>query len=293
MACVVGILNVTPDSFSDGGRFDGTEAAIAHGLRLRAQGANIVDVGGESTRPGAARVDERTEIQRVLPVVHELADAGVIVSIDTMRSRTAAAAIRAGARYVNDVSGGRSDPQMYHLIADHDVQMVIGHWPGHRSVRRSLPTSGENTVSAVAAHLHSSVDEALRAGVAFESIVVDPGLGFGKTSEENWRLLAATPELAANGLRVLIGASRKRFLGRLLADQHGDRPIAGRDTATAVISALAVQAGAWGVRVHSVSETVDALRTAQRWRDADRLAAESTCFHKLTTPPVSAKEAAE
>ncbi|WP_091610742.1 dihydropteroate synthase [Micromonospora mirobrigensis] len=256
---VIGVLNVTPDSFSDGGRYADLDAAVAHGVRLRAEGAGLVDVGGESTRPGADRVDAETEAARVLPVIRELRAAGVPVSIDTSRARVAEAALAAGADVVNDVSGGLADPDMARVVRDAGCPWVLMHWRGHSRGMREL-ASYTDVVADVRGELAQRVDEALRAGVPADRIIVDPGLGFAKTAAHNWELSARLPELLALGFPLLFGASRKSYLGRLLAGPDGEaRPTAGRETATAATSLLAVAAGAWGVRVHDVRGTADAL----------------------------------
>ncbi|MEV4202851.1 dihydropteroate synthase [Micromonospora globbae] len=260
---VMGVLNVTPDSFSDGGRYADLDAAVGHGVRLRDDGAQLVDVGGESTRPGADRVDADTEIGRVLPVIRELAAAGVPVSIDTTRARVAEAALAAGAAVVNDVSGGLADPDMARVVRDAGCPWVLMHWRGHSRAMRELAVYGD-VVTDVRAELAQRVDDALRAGVSADRIVVDPGLGFAKTAEHNWQLSARLPELLDLGYPLLFGASRKSYLGRLLAAPDGTpRPTDGREAATVATSVLAVAAGAWGVRVHDVRATVDALAV---WR---------------------------
>ncbi|WP_091445054.1 dihydropteroate synthase [Micromonospora yangpuensis] len=260
---VMGVLNVTPDSFSDGGRYADLAAAVAHGVRLRDDGAHLVDVGGESTRPGADRVDADTEAARVLPVIRELAAAGVPTSIDTTRARVAEAALAAGADLVNDVSGGLADPAMARVVAAAGCPWVLMHWRGHAQRMAEL-ASYVDVVGDVRAELGQRIDEALRAGVAADRIVVDPGLGFAKTAAHNWALTARLPELLDLGFPLLFGASRKSYLGRLLAGPDGrDRPTAGRAAATVATSVLAVAAGAWGVRVHDVRDTVDALAVWQ------------------------------
>jgi dihydropteroate synthase len=267
----MGVLNVTPDSFSDGGTWYGADAAIAHGLELIAQGADIVDVGGESTRPGAQRITQEEELRRIGPVVTELVKAGVPVSIDTMRAAVAEFALDAGARLVNDVSGGLADPQMPHLVAAAGVPYVIVHWRGHSNdmYARAVYT---DVVAEVRDELSRRVDAAVTAGVDPGRIVVDPGLGFGKRQEHNWPLLAHLADLAvlAGGtFPVLVGASRKRFLGTLLAGPDGTpRTFGGSDGATVAITALAAAAGAWCVRVHRVPFNADAVRVAAAWRDA-------------------------
>ena len=266
---VMGVVNVTDDSSSDGGRYLDPARAIDHGLRLVADGASIIDVGGESTRPGAVRIDADVEIGRVTPVVKELAAQGVAVSIDTMHAAVARAALDNGASVVNDVSGGRADPAMAALVADAGVPWILMHW---RSVHSAHPhdiPDYRDVVAEVRAELLAGVDAAVAAGVAESKLIIDPGLGFAKTAHNNWALLHALPDLVATGLPVLVGASRKRFLGALLADGQGmPRPPDGRETATAVISALAALHGAWGVRVHDVRASADALRVLEAWRSA-------------------------
>ncbi|MEU5782376.1 dihydropteroate synthase [Micromonospora lupini] len=256
---VMGVLNVTPDSFSDGGRYADLDAAVGHGVRLREAGAHLVDIGGESTRPGAERIDAVTEAERVLPVIRELTAAGVPVSIDTSRARVAEAALGAGAAVVNDVSGGLADPDMARVVRDAGCPWVLMHWRGHSRQMRDL-ASYTDVVTDVRDELAQRIDEALTAGVTADRIVIDPGLGFAKTAAHNWELSARLPELLDLGYPLLFGASRKSYLGRLLADADGaPRPTAGREAATVATSVLAVAAGAWGVRVHDVRATVDAL----------------------------------
>ncbi|RKN17066.1 dihydropteroate synthase [Micromonospora musae] len=260
---VMGVLNVTPDSFSDGGRYADLDAAVGHGVRLHGEGAHLIDVGGESTRPGAERVDPETEAARVVPVIRELSAAGVPVSIDTTRARVAEAALTAGAAVVNDVSGGLADPDMARVVRDAGCPWVLMHWRGHSRGMREL-AHYTDVVTDVRAELAQRVDAALRAGVAADRIVVDPGLGFAKTAEHNWQLSARLPELLDLGYPLLFGASRKSYLGRLLATADGTpRPPDDREAATVATSVLAVAAGAWGVRVHDVRATVDALAV---WR---------------------------
>ncbi|MBC3194805.1 dihydropteroate synthase [Pseudonocardia sp. C8] len=255
----MGILNVTPDSFSDGGRYQDRSQAIAHGVAMRAAGADLVDVGGESTRPGAARVDAGTERERVLPVVRELTAAGVRVSVDTTRSEVAAAAVEAGAVMVNDVSGGLADPRMAAVAAELQVPWVLMHWRGHSSTMQQL-AEYTDVVTEVRQELVARVDHAVMAGVDPGRIVLDPGLGFAKTGAHNWELLRRLDVLIDLGFPVLVGASRKRFLGDLLTSADGEpRPPAERDVATAAVSAIAANAGAWGVRVHDVESTMDSV----------------------------------
>jgi len=268
---VMGVVNVTPDSFSDGGQWYGAEAAIGHGLELVEQGADIVDVGGESTRPGAQRIEAEEELRRVGPVVTELVKAGVPVSIDTMRARVASFALDAGARLVNDVSGGLADPDMPRLVAAAGASYVVMHWRGHSHDMYARATYAD-VVGEVREELTRRVDAAVAAGVDPGRIVIDPGLGFGKRPEHNWPLLARLPEVATLGGRtfpVLVAASRKGFLGGLLAGPDGTpRPIGGREEATVAITALAAAGGAWCVRVHHVPASSDAVRVAAAWRAA-------------------------
>lgn len=261
----MGVLNVTPDSFSDGGRWLDLDAAVTHGLSMVADGADLVDVGGESTRPGAGRVDEDDEARRVLPVVSALVEAGAAVSVDTMRSTVAAAAVQAGAVLVNDVSGGLADPRMHPLVADLGVAYVAMHWRGHADQMDALDQY-DDVVTDVRAELAARVDAMRAAGIADEQIVLDPGLGFAKASVHAWPLLARLDELMVDGFPVLVGASRKRFLGTLLGSSDGGPT--DRDAATAAVSTLAAAAGAWAVRVHEVRSSVDAVRVAQAWQAA-------------------------
>jgi len=261
----MGVVNVTPDSFSDGGAFSDTHSAVEHGLALAAAGADIVDVGGESTRPGAARIDADEERRRVEPVVSALAAAGVVVSIDTMRASTAAAALEAGASVVNDVSGGRADPQLPPLVAEAGVPYVVMHWRAH-SAEMQQHADYADVVRDVCDELRERVDDVVAAGVDPAHLIVDPGLGFAKTPEHNWALLTRLDELLALGRPLLVGASRKSFLGTLLADDAGPRPTAGRDDATAALTVVAALAGAWGVRVHDVRANADAVRVVARLR---------------------------
>ncbi|HEV7979067.1 dihydropteroate synthase [Amycolatopsis sp.] len=261
----MGVLNVTPDSFSDGGRYLNADAALAHAREMWARGADIIDVGGESTRPGASRVDAQAETGRILPVIKELAADGVRLSVDTTRASVAAAALEAGAAVINDVSGGLADPDMARVAAESGVPWVLMHWRGHSKDMNALATY-EDVVAEVVAELTERVDAALAAGVAESAIVLDPGLGFAKDAEHDWALLHGLDSLVRLGFPVLVGASRKRFLGRLLSDVDGTpRPAAGREDATAAISALAAAAGAWGVRVHEVGASLDAVMVASAW----------------------------
>ncbi|MCE0761386.1 dihydropteroate synthase [Pseudonocardia kujensis] len=265
--CVVmGILNVTPDSFSDGGRYLDREHAVAHGVAMRDAGADLVDVGGESTRPGAGRVDPPTERDRVVPVIRELVAEGVRVSVDTTRASVAEAAVEAGAIVVNDVSGGLADPHMAAAVAALRVPWILMHWRGHSDRMQEL-ASYEDVIGEVRQELVARADAAVMAGVDPDRLILDPGLGFAKTAAHNWALLRRLDVLVALGFPVLVGASRKRFLGQLLADAEGKvRPPAGRDAATAAVSALAAHAGAWGVRVHDVESTMDAVAVSTAYR---------------------------
>jgi dihydropteroate synthase len=266
----MGVVNVTDDSFSDGGQFLDRDRAVTHALALVSDGAAIIDVGGESTRPGATRVDAVVETGRVVPVIEDLAAQGVTLSIDTMHAAVAEAALAAGAQIVNDVSGGRADPAMAGLIAEAKVPWILMHW---RSVGADEPHEAPrytDVVAQVRDELMRSVDAAVEAGVDPGKLIIDPGLGFAKTAQHNWALLRALPEFVGTGIPVLVGASRKRFLGALLAGADGEpRPPAGRETATAVISALAARDGAWGVRVHDVRASVDALKVVTAWGGSD------------------------
>ena len=261
---VMGVLNVTPDSFSDGGRHADAAAAVAHGTALHEQGADIVDVGGESTRPGADRVAEDEERSRVLPVVRGLVSAGVPVSVDTMRASTASAAVEAGAVLVNDVSGGLADPEMHTEVARLGVPYVLMHWRGHSATMQQR-TTYTDVVADVSDELARQRDAAVAAGVDPGRIALDPGIGFAKTAAQNWAVLAALDRLHALGHPLLVAASRKRFLGELLAADGELRAPADRDDATTATTALAAQLGAWCVRVHAVRPSADAVRVAARW----------------------------
>jgi len=264
--CVVmGVLNVTPDSFSDGGRYHNVDDAVRHGLALWRRGADLIDVGGESTRPGADRATADVEAARIVPVIELLAAEGVVVSVDTTRARVADAALAAGAVIVNDVSGGLADPDMVKVVVSSGVPWILMHWRGHSKDMNEL-AHYDDVVTDVRAELSARVDAALSAGVAADALVLDPGLGFAKRSNHDWALLHGLGELLAVGFPVLVGASRKRFLGALLADKDGTpRPPDKRETATAAVSALAAANGAWGVRVHDVDRSLDAISVASAW----------------------------
>lgn len=273
MTTIMGILNITPDSFSDGGRYLDLDAAIGHAETLRRAGAHIIDVGGESTRPGAERVDPDLERGRVVPVIEALAARGIVASVDTMNAGTAAAAVSAGARIVNDVSGGLADPDMFAAVAASDADVVIGHWRGH-STDMYATARYDDVVAEVVAELQERVSAAAAAGIAPSRIILDPGIGFGKRGEQNWAVLHRLDRIVGLGKRVLVGTSRKGFLREAIGDAPGaDTPGAGgadigrRDLATAVTSSLAADAGAWGVRVHDVATTRDALAVRSRWRE--------------------------
>jgi dihydropteroate synthase len=259
----MGVVNVTPDSFSDGGRWFDTTAAVKHGLELVAEGADLVDVGGESTRPGATRVDEAEELRRVVPVVRGLASEGVTVSVDTVRASVAEQALAAGAALVNDVSGGLADPAMIPVVADAGAPFVVMHWRGFLE-GGNVRGVYEDVVSEVVDELHARVEAVLEGGVAPDRVIVDPGLGFSKDAEHDLALLAHLDRLLGLGHPLLVAASRKRFLGRVLAGPEGAPPPAReRDAATAAVSALAAQQGAWAVRVHEVRATADAVRVTR------------------------------
>lgn len=256
---IVGVVNVTPDSFSDGGQWFEPAAAIAHGRSLLAEGADIVDVGGESTRPGAQRPPVAEEIRRVLPVVEALAVDGAVVSIDTMRADVAAAALHCGAALVNDVSGGLADPDLVSVVADAGCPYVAMHWRGHSTDMQARAVY-DDVVADVCAELAQRRDALLEAGIAADRLVLDPGLGFAKVATHNWTLLAHLDALVALGQPILVGASRKTFLGRIgVPEGASPRPPLDRDAATAATSVLCALAGVWGVRVHDVAGTRDAL----------------------------------
>lgn len=263
---VMGVLNVTPDSFSDGGRYLDIGDALTHARQMWRRGADLIDVGGESTRPGAERVDAATERDRVLPVIRELASEGIAMSVDTTRASVAEVAVDAGALVINDVSGGLADPAMAAVAAATGAPYVIMHWRGHSRDMNSLADYAD-VVGQVRAELSGQVDVAVAAGVAESAIVLDPGLGFAKRAEHDWVLLRSLDSLRDLGFPVLVGASRKRFLGSLLSDVDGTpRPPDGRGDATAAISTMAAAAGAWGVRVHEVGASLDAVKVVAAWR---------------------------
>ena len=260
MPKILGILNVTPDSFSDGGQFDSVQSAVDAATAMVAHGANIIDIGGESTRPGAERISLETELERVIPVIERLSAQGTYVSIDTMRSEVAAAAISAGARMVNDVSSGLADPDMFNVVARLGVPIVLMHWRGpSKTMQENIHY--KNALVEVCAELQDRTKAALNAGIHRGNIILDPGIGFGKEAEHNWELLQNIDALLAIGYPVLVGVSRKRFLGALLTDTEGSpRDVSSRDVASAAVSAHLLQHGAWGVRVHDVQATSDAYK---------------------------------
>ncbi|MET9019758.1 dihydropteroate synthase [Actinopolymorpha sp. NPDC004070] len=262
----MGVLNVTPDSFSDGGRWLEPDKAIAHGHELMAEGADLLDVGGESTRPGADRPSEEEELARVLPVVRALAGAGALVSVDTMRSRVAQETVEAGAVMVNDVSGGLADPRMLPFVAAAGIPYICMHWRAH-SAQMQQHATYDDVVESVVTELGDRLAAAEAAGIAPELLAIDPGLGFAKTGEHNWTLLAGFDRLASLGRPVLVAASRKTFLGNLLADPATGqrRRTVDRDDASAAVAVLAAAAGAWCVRSHAVRPTLDGVKVAAAW----------------------------
>ncbi len=261
---VMGVVNVTPDSFSDGGMFAEVDAAVAHGKAMLHQGADLLDIGGESTRPGATRPLVVEELARVVPVIAELAAVGAVISVDTMRAEVAEAALDAGAVLVNDVSGGLADPEMLRVVADRGASYVAMHWRAHATEMQQRATY-DDVVREVCDELAQRIEAAVRAGIDPARMAIDPGLGFAKTAEHNWELLAHLDALDALGLPVLLGAGRKSFLGSLLAGPDGvPRPVLDREDATVALTTLAGVAGVWAVRVHEVRGSVDALRVVAR-----------------------------
>jgi dihydropteroate synthase len=259
---VLGILNVTPDSFADGGKFLDPAAAITQGRRLIAEGADIIDVGGESTRPGADRVSEEEELKRVMPVITELVKDGAVISVDTTRSEVAKAAIAAGATYVNDVSGGLADEKMAALIAANPkVQYIVMHWRGESKDMQSKAVY-KDVVKEVKDELDQRVVELLKAGVQAEQIILDPGIGFAKEPEHNWEILQNIERFQLLGYPILIGASRKRFLGELVNAKDADN----REAASIALTAQLARLEIWGVRTHSVKPHLDAIAVADRLR---------------------------
>ena len=265
----MGVVNITPDSFSDGGQFLDTDAAVSHALELVAQGANIIDLGGESTRPGALRVKLEDEQTRVIPVIEQLVQSesfkasNVLISIDTMNAQTAALAVKAGASIVNDVSGGLADDQMFGALRDLDCKFVISHWRGFSETMDSM-NNYESVAIDVANELRARVDKAIAAGINRERLIIDPGLGFAKDIAQNWHLVARLDELEKLQLPILVGASRKRFIaGALEPEDAAAVSNQRRDVATAVLTALLLQRKLWGVRVHNVATTLDAIKVVE------------------------------
>ncbi len=263
---VMGVVNVTPDSFSDGGRWLASDSAIAHGRELVAAGADLLDIGGESTRPGATRPLVSEELARVIPVITALAGQGAVVSVDTMRAEVAAAALDAGALLVNDVSGGLADPDILRVVAERDAAYVAMHWRAHSDVMQQR-ASYADVVTEVRDELAARVEAALAAGIDPARLAIDPGLGFAKTAEHNWDLLRGLHRLDDLGLPVLLGSSRKSFLGALLADGSGEpRPVLDREDANVALTTIAGLLGVWAVRVHEARASADALRVVQQLR---------------------------
>ena len=260
---VMGVLNVTPDSFSDGGRFDDTEIAISHALQMIEDGADIIDIGGESTRPGSERISVQVELDRVLPVIAGLVNSGVAISIDTMRAEVARAAIEAGACMINDVSGGKSDPEMLSYVSTQTAPYILMHWRGPSNIMNTL-TDYNDVVADVTSEISKQVDVAVAAGIARERIAIDPGIGFAKTVDQNWPILKHLDVLEGLGLPILMGASRKKFLGELLAKAGVARDSDERESATTAISTLMAARGMWAVRVHDVKPTRDAVAVVDR-----------------------------
>ena len=272
---VMGVLNVTPDSFSDGGQFSAEEDAVNHARLLIAAGSNIIDIGGESTRPGAERVSIEEEQRRVISVISRIAAepsfvaSGARISIDTMNSQTARAAVAAGAQIINDVSGGLADKDMFAVAAETGAILVISHWRGFGD-RMDTLNEYQDIARDVAAELSAQVEAAIAAGVKRENIVIDPGLGFAKDMQQNWKLVARLDELEKLGLPILVGASRKRFIaGMLEPDEAGEVSNSRRDLATAVLTALLLQRKLWGIRVHNVLATTDAIDVVEALRNAE------------------------
>ena len=260
---VMGVLNVTPDSFSDGGRFNDQMIATNHALQMVQDGADIIDIGGESTRPGSDRITVKEELDRVLPVISALANSGVAISIDTMRAEVASAAIDAGACMINDVSGGKSDPEMLSYVATLNVPYILMHWRGPSNIMNTL-TDYNDVVADVTREVSNQVDVAVAAGIARERIAIDPGIGFAKTVDQNWPILKHLEVLEGLGLPILMGASRKKFLGELLAKDGVARDSDERESATTAISTLMAARGLWAVRVHEVKASSDAIAVVDR-----------------------------
>ena len=262
---VFGVLNVTPDSFSDGGMHSSTIDAVTHGLALMQQGADVIDVGGESTRPGAERVSEDEELARVIPVIKELVNNGATVSIDTMRSQVAREAVQSGAQIVNDVSGGLADANMFKVVAELQVPYILMHWRGHSTEMEKLSRYQDVTVEVIS-ELQTRIQTAEDAGINLDYLVVDPGIGFAKNSEHNWSLLKNLEQFQNLNCPLLIGASRKRFIGELLADEQGPRDVLNRDFASTALTTVLAERNVWAVRVHQVQAARDAIAVIEALR---------------------------
>ena len=260
---VMGVLNVTPDSFSDGGRFNDQAIATSHALQMIDDGANIIDIGGESTRPGSDRISVEEELDRVLPVISALSGTGVAISIDTMRVEVARAAVAAGACMINDVSGGKADPGMLDFVATLETPYILMHWRGPSNIMNTL-TDYQDVVADVASEINQQVEVAVAAGIARDRIAIDPGIGFAKTVDQNWPILKHLDVLEGLGLPILMGASRKKFLGELLAKDGIARDSDERESATTAISTLMAARGLWAVRVHNVKSSSDAIAVVDR-----------------------------
>jgi len=260
---VMGVLNVTPDSFSDGGKFIDTQTALNHAMQMVSDGADVIDVGGESTRPGAERISVQTELDRVIPVISELASKNILVSIDTMRAEVANRAVQAGAIMINDVSGGKADREMFEFLVENNLPYIMMHWRGHSTEMMNL-TNYDDVVLDVCAELQMQVNTAVAAGIDLSRIALDPGIGFAKTTQQNWPILAQLDELKELGLPLLIGASRKKFLGDLLSVNGVPRDTLGREAATIAITTLSAAQSIWAVRVHDVKSSSDAVRVVSR-----------------------------
>lgn len=260
---VMGILNVTPDSFSDGGEHQDLEEAVAHARHMVAEGADIIDVGGESTRPGSVRPTPEEELDRVLPVVERLVSEGMVVSVDTMRADVARACLDRGAQIINDVSAGLADPGMLSVVGDSGADYIAMHWRGHGAVMNDLATY-QDVTAEVLDELGERIKVATAVGIPAERIIIDPGYGFAKDADQNWELLSHQEQFLELGHRVLVGVSRKRFLGDLLRDQHGPRPVLQRDDAAAAITTLCALQGVWAVRTHTVRQHRDAVEVVAR-----------------------------
>ncbi len=261
---VMGIINVTPDSFSDGGENAATESAVMRGIQMIRDGVDIIDIGGESTRPGAPRISAEEEKARVLPVLRALSDYDTVLSIDTMRAEVAEEAIAAGASIVNDVSGGLADSDMPRLIADVRVPYVVMHWRGFSDSMQKLAVY-EVTAKEVRHELAERIEKLTKAGVEIDQLILDPGLGFAKEPDHNWDVLQAIESFEKLKRPLLVGASRKRFLGTLLNDGEHDRDVKEREAATIAVTTMLAERKVWGVRVHNVRDSRDAIEVVTRW----------------------------